>query len=190
MTAPLTALILQQEHSYPSCVAIEQKVIKSEIKAHRYKQKEDTESVQAKLPVEMQRAMSYNSEKGASQWLGVLPLTELEFSLHKGAFRDALALRYGWTPTGTYHLNVSVRLRDTTACLLSEVCHNVILEPSLMPLSGERLRHKTANTEDGARLDIRAQGFWGERHQSAFFDVRIFNPFALRNTNSNPRISV
>ena len=55
-----------------------------------------------------------------------------------------------------------------------------------MPLSGERLRHKTANTEDGARLDIRAQGFWGERHQSAFFDVRVFNPFAPSNTNSTP----
>ena len=108
MTAPLTALILQQEHSYPSCVAIEQKVIKSEIKGQRRKQeKEDAERVRAKLPVEMQRAMSYNGEKGASQWLGVLPLTEFGFSLHKGAFQDALALRYGWTP-GTYHLNVPV----------------------------------------------------------------------------------
>lgn len=48
MTAPLTALILQQEHSYPNCVAIEQKVI--QIKAQRRKQEmEDAERVQAKL---------------------------------------------------------------------------------------------------------------------------------------------
>ena len=66
------------------------------------------------------------------------------------------------------------------------MCHNVALEPSLTPLSGERLRHKTANTEDGACLDIRAQGFWGERYQSAFFGVRVFNPFAPSNTNSTP----
>ena len=55
-----------------------------------------------------------------------------------------------------------------------------------MPFPGERLRHQTANTEDGAPLDIRAQGFLGERHQSAFFDVRVFNPFAPNNFNSTP----
>ena len=209
MTAPLTALILQQEHSYPSCIAIEQKVIKSKIKGQRCEQeKEDAERVRAKLPVEIQRAMSYNGEKGASQWLGVLPLTEFGFSRHKGAFRDVLALRYGWNPRhvpsqcacgkcftvehafscplGGFPSLRHNDIRDTTACLLSEVCHNVALEPSLMPLSGERLRHTTANTEDGARLDIRVQGLWGERHQSAFFDVRIFNPFASSTTNSTP----
>ena len=103
VTAPLTALILQQEHSYPSCIAIEQKVIKSKIKGQRREQeKEDAERVRAKLPVEMQRAMSYNGEKGESQWLGVLPLTEFGFSLHKGAF-----LAMGGPP-GTCHLNVPV----------------------------------------------------------------------------------
>ena len=95
-----------------------------------------------------------------------------------------------WSMPSVVHLEAShhcdTTTSDTTACLLSEVCHNVALEPSLMPLSGERLRHKTANTEDGARLDIQAKGFWGERHQSAFFDVRVFNPFAPSNTNSTP----
>ena len=59
-------------------------------------------------------------------------------------------------------LSLRHNIRDITACLLNEECHNVALEPSLMPLSRERLRCKTANTEDGARLDIRAQGFWSE----------------------------
>ena len=27
--------------------------------------------------------------------------------------------------------------------------------------------------ECGARLDVRAQGFWGVRHQQAYFDVRV-----------------
>ena len=31
---------------------------------------------------------------------------------------------------------------------------------------------------DGARLDIVADGFWGGSRQRAFFDVRVFNPFA------------
>ena len=48
---------------------------------------------------------------------------------------------------------------------LSEVCHNVAIEPVLQPLSGESFRYATANVEDGARLDVSAHGFWGSRHQ-------------------------
>ena len=44
-------------------------------------------------------AMTLAQEKGASIWLTSLPLEEYGFSLHKGAFRDALALRYGWLPS-------------------------------------------------------------------------------------------
>ena len=55
----------------------------------------------------------------------------------------------------------------------------------IQPLTGERLAHLTSNTEDGARLDVRAQGFWGDRHQSAFFDVRVFNPLAPSNCRSS-----
>jgi len=43
----------------------------------------------------------------------------------------------------------------------------------------------SANNEPGARLDIKASGFWGCWYQSTFFDVRIFNPFAPSN-QSNP----
>ena len=50
-------------------------------------------------------------------------------------------------------------IRDITATLLTEMCHNVATEPPLQPLSGEVLNHRTANREDGARLDIRARGF-------------------------------
>ena len=34
-------------------------------------------------------------------YLSLLPLEEFGFSLHKGAFRDAIALRYGWLPQHT-----------------------------------------------------------------------------------------
>ena len=55
------------------------------------------------------------------------------------------------------------------------------IEPVLQPLSGESLRYRTSNTEDNARLDIVAKGFWDCVQQSAFFDVRVFNPYAHSN---------
>ena len=68
-------------------------------------------------------------------------------------------------------------LRDFTASLLTEVCHNVAVEPKLQPLNGESFQHRSANTDSEARLDIRARGFWN-RGQDAFFDIRVFNPNA------------
>ena len=61
-------------------------------------------------------------------------------------------------------------LRDVTASLLTEVCHNVAIEPQLQPLSGETLTLRSAITTDDARLDIRARGFWSVA-QDAYFDV-------------------
>ena len=48
---------------------------------------------------------------------------------------------------------------------MAEVCHDVQIEPQLQPLTGEAFTHATANTEDAARLDISALGFWGNRYQ-------------------------
>ena len=109
-------------------------------------------------------------------------------------------MRYGWRPSGLpvhcvcgrrfsvdYALNCPTggyptlrhnELRDFTAEILSEVCADVCTEPSLQPLSGETMTNATANVEDGARLDISAAGFWGGRHQKAYFDVKVFNPNA------------
>ena len=64
---------------------------------------------------------------------------------------------------------------------MSEVCNDVSVEPHLQPLSGEVLSGASANTDDGARLDIAANGFWGGRLERAYFDVRIFNPHAPSN---------
>ena len=127
--------------------------------------------------------MDLSQENGASTWLSVLPLEEYGIALHKGAFRDALALHYGWSPAnaplncacGT-HFSVehvlscpkggypSIRhneIRDLTAALLLEVCHNVSTEPHLQPMTGEVMSGLSANIQDGARLDIAADGFWG-----------------------------
>ena len=38
-----------------------------------------------------------------------------------------------------------------------------------------------ANIQDGARLDIAADGFGGSWFKWAFFDVKVFNPYAPSN---------
>jgi hypothetical protein len=67
-----------------------------------------------------------------------------------------------------------------TASLLTEVCTNVATEPHLQPLSGETFRLASVNTNDGARLDVRARGFWAVG-QDTFLDVRVFHPDAPTN---------
>ena len=95
---------------------------------------------------------------------------------------DAISLRYGWHPPSTpthcvcgssfsvQHVLSCPRggfpiirhneLRDLTAHLLTEVCHDVKTEPDLQPLTGKTLNHTSANSSDGARLDIAVNGFF------------------------------
>ena len=69
-------------------------------------------------------------------------------------------------------------LCDLTAGWLQDVCHDVAIQPPLIPLiTGESIIPCSANRRDNARADIHARGFWGRR-QSAFFDIRVFHPNA------------
>ena len=123
-------------------------------------------------------------------------------------FRDAICLRFSWKPdqlpekcvcrssfTVEHALTCNRRgfsflrhneIRDLSAKLLTEVCPNMGIEPGLQSLSRETLAMRTANRQDEARLDIRVQGFLGERLQDAFFDVRVFNPHAPSNCHTSP----
>ena len=60
------------------------------------KQNEDARELQGKLPANIQHSMELSQEKGASTWLTALPIKEHGFVLPKAAFRESLALRYGW----------------------------------------------------------------------------------------------
>ncbi len=150
--------------------------------------------------------MDLAREKGASSWLTTLPLHEHGFALHKSAFHDALALRYGWTlkntpnncecgkvfsvehafscAKGGFPILRHNEIRDLTASLLTEVCHDVRVEPELQPLTGESFIYATAKVQDGARLDISANGVWGGHFEKTYFDVRVFNPIAPSNMHS------
>ena len=73
-------------------------------------------------------------------------------------------------------------LRDLTVKILSQVCYDIEIEPTLVPLSGEDLSNRTANRSNEARLDVRAGGFW-KKGQQAFFDLRVSEPTPCRYLN-------
>ena len=58
-------------------------------------------------------------------------------------------------------------------------------EPDLQPLTGETLNHTSANSSDGARLDVAVNGYWGGRFERTYLDVRVFNPLAASNSNTD-----
>ena len=131
------------------------------------------QSVLFRSPNNLCQALECFKEKGASSWLSVIPVAQHGFALHKTDFTDALCLRYGWSPphlpshcvcrkaftishalSCTHDAFPHNDVRDLTAKLMSEVCHDVQVEPHLQPLSGELLHHKTAKHENDARVDI------------------------------------
>ena len=65
------------------------------------------------------------------------------------------------------------------------MCSQVATETELQPVSQEDFSLSTANVQDGARVDIVMNGFWGGRSECAFVDVRVFNPFAPSNAASS-----
>ena len=90
----------------------------------------------------------------------------------------ALSCAKGGFPTIRHN-----EIRDLTANLLTEVCNDVRIEPDLQPVMPQQLSGATANAQDGARLDISANGVWGGRFEKTYFDVRVFNPHAPSNKN-------
>ena len=204
VTAPLRKLIQKQDFEYTYQAHADQMTAKADIRQKLHEQATtDASSLRGELTPTLQKAMDLARERGSSSWLTSLPLEEHGFVLHKGAFVDALALRYGWVPSRTpsscecgasftveHVLSCprggfpSIRhneIRDITANLLTEVCHDVQVEPDLQEVSNEVLSGRTAITTDGARLDIAANGFWGGRYERTFLDVRVFNPYAPSN---------
>ena len=206
ITAPLVEKIIAQDHETPADTAV--KTLQQCVR------RETNEALQTRLgnvreslPQKTQRAIDLATEKGASNWLTVLPLKDMGYNLNKGEFRDAVKLRYDWEiddkPTvcvcgdaftidhamicrrGGFIIQRHNELRDLEADLLKMVCSDVEIEPVLQELTGERLP-SGANTTPDARLDIHARGFW-EKQRSAFFDVRVCHPNADSYKDQTPK---
>ena len=54
----------------------------------------------------------------------------------------------------------------------------------LQPLTGESFVKKSTITDDEARVDVSARGFW-VRGQRAFLDIRAFSPLAKSHVNKD-----
>ena len=65
------------------------------------------------------------------------------------------------------------RVRDLEAALMKEVCHNVQIEPELLPIADETSR--SGNLKKKARLDVAGVGVWGD-YERTFLDIRIMHP--------------
>ena len=209
VSGPLVRCLINQNKTYSDEIVSEQRAAKKVIHTlKRQNASNNASHLHSNLMPHLKYAMELAQEKGASNWLTALPIREYGFLLHKGAFRDAIALRYGWLPQhlpincpcgksfsvehalscpkGGFPILRHNEIRDFTANLLSQVCHNVSIEPHLQPVTGETFSFATSNVQDGARLDIAANGFWGGRFERTFFDVKVFNPFAPSNRHSQP----
>ena len=122
------------------------------------------------------------TEKGASNWLSVLPVAEHGFYLPKTGFRDAVCLRFGWrldqlpekcvcgssitvehTLTcnrGGFSCLRHDEIKDFSTKMLTEVCSNVGIEP----LTGEILTlQQTGRMKPGWTLGHKDPGVKGGR---------------------------
>ena len=203
-TASLQKNIIEQNRVYVTDKK-KLKQLKNEIKAKRNDKHQNLlKDIRKEMSKEKIRLNDINQEIGALSWLTSLPLKEEGYALSKEEFWDLVKIRYGWfikrlpincacgSKFNIEHALVCKKggfvtlrhnnLRDITAALLKEVCHDVKVEPQLQQFSGELLNERTANKQDDARVDISVRGFW-QAGQQAFYDVRVFYSNAKRYQN-------
>ena len=93
ISAPLSELIIQKFPTYSANVQEQQiEANASAVRSRHESTMSDLATVKEQLPNPHCYSVELAQEKGASSWLSILPLEEFGFSLHKGAFRDVLAL--------------------------------------------------------------------------------------------------
>ena len=198
MTALLVIHIVEQDENISD---IQEELQQCKREAHNSKckhQQEPATTLKSELAAALLSSAGPVTEEGASSWLTVILLDQYGFTLHKGAYRDALCLRYGWSPpmlalhcvcgqwftiahplscpTGGYPSICHNELRDITADLLKEVCSDVTVEAPLQPLIGEVLFMRRSICEEETRLDISTKVSGEPCSKRHFFDVRVFNP--------------
>ena len=105
------------------------------------------------LPTKANRAVELATEKGSSNWLTVISFKELDYSLNKKKFRDAIKLWHDWeisdTPMlcacgvqfsvdyaivcqrGGFIIQRHNELCDLEAGMLRMVCNDLEIEPVL-----------------------------------------------------------
>lgn len=104
--------------------------------------------LQIKIPEDLFKLIELSSAKAASSCLTSLKMSYVSKSCVCG---EPCAISHGLTCKKGGFINISHNVvRDTTHKLLTEVCRNVQLEPSLQPVTKEDLPVGT-NITNGAR---------------------------------------
>ena len=174
----MTNLIIEQLEKLPS--STETLELRAEVQKSKNNRLNNLlHEVENTLMPEQNRAVQQEKQKGASSWLNVLPLEDHGFTLTKGEFRDALALRYSkplrslpsncpcgqkFNVTHALHCKKGVfvimrhnNIRDFEANLLRIVQNDVEVEPQLQQVDNKQFN---GLKEDNASPDIRAKGVW------------------------------
>ena len=172
------------------------------------RQQANAEALRDRAGADVARAIVLAQEKGASAVLTTLPLMEYGFAIPaKQDYVDYCRMRYRMRLEGlpaecacgkAYSLDHSqicskggfIHMRHDQpkklfAAFASEVFADVEVEPPLVRVDGEVMRHKSANVQRDARSDVRVRGFWRDQ-RNAFFDMRVFYPFASSYRNQKP----
>ena len=141
--------------------------------------RDNLEAVKNALPEKTKTPADLAAEKGASNWLTFIPVKDVDFTLTKREFKNAIYLRYDWqisdTPStcgcgvvfdvdhamvcrrGGFIIPRHKKLRDLEAQILKMVCNDVQIEPVPQEINEEVLKPSTNRAAD-ARLDILARG--------------------------------
>ena len=98
ITAPIVALITLQDIDVPTATQLTKSVKSTVNKDKLNRLGRQADNIYDQLSAPQRHLMDCSRERGASSWVTTLPINEHGFFLHKGAFRDALCLRYGWKP--------------------------------------------------------------------------------------------
>ena len=159
--------------------------------------KEKLDQVKSSVSGNTLRAVDLATQKGASSWLTVLPIRDMNFDLNKSDFRDAVKLRYDWDvpdlpsvcvcgdhfnvdhamicKRGSFVIQRHNELRDLEVEMLCMVCNGFETEPVLQHITGEELNGE-ANSAPDARLDIVARDSGRGRGWLSSMHMRICHP--------------
>ena len=100
ITAPLVSSIILSSNESISTILADISQRKADVRKDRRLQLSTlAQELYSIFPSSLQRCLDVAGEKSASTWLTVLPSSIHGFALNKGAFRDALCLKYGWIPS-------------------------------------------------------------------------------------------
>ena len=119
------------------------------------------------MPDKTQRAVDLACEKGASSWLTVIPLEDMDFDLNKREFRDAVKLRYDWPIPDEPSVCVCGSMLTVDHAMICQR-GGLVIQPII---TGEVLDRET-NQAPHARLDVNCKGFW-ERQRAPVFDIKM-----------------